>query len=160
MNTVTVSEKDARWLEELLKDVPPTSELDLESYAAASHALDEDPAYVADVLKSQFVVEVCNAMQEQGIKANQLAGKWGKSRQYLSKILKEDKRVNFTIGTMVELLMQLDRRLELHFPRKGEHTFVMHCLNHEPNRPAWDSRNWNPLPQDGNEYEDSLPNVA
>lgn len=136
MKKVKVSPETAEWLEDIFKDVPLTSELDLEEMAKASRDLDNDPKYVADYLKGHFVNDIYNAMHEQGINANQLAKKWGKSRQYLSKILNEDARVNFTIDSMVELMMQLDRRVELHFPHKNEHTVVIRSQR-EPVKPFW-----------------------
>jgi len=138
MKTVTVSREDAHWLDELLKDVPLTQDLDLEALAEAGRVLDQDPEYVADYLKGLFVSEIYNAMDEQGINANQLAQRWGKSRQYLSKILNEDRRVNFTIDTIVDLMMQLDRRVELHFPHKRQHTAVIRCVR-KPVKNVWES---------------------
>ena len=136
MKKHTITQEDARWIEDFLKDVPLTSELDHDGLAQASRELDEDPAFVADYLKGVFVNEVYKAMDEAGLNANQLARKWGKSRQYLSKILNEDARVNFTIETMVELMLQLGRKVELHFPKQGESTMVINCLNEPPPRPT------------------------
>lgn len=78
-------------------------------------SLENDTEYLADTLKMQFVAEIYNAMDRKGLNANQLAKQWGKSRQYLSKILTEDSRVNFTIETMVELSALLGVRLEFKF---------------------------------------------
>lgn len=43
--------------------------------------------------------------EEQGLNKNQLAKKWGKSRQYLNSVLDREKARNFTIDTIVSLSM-------------------------------------------------------
>lgn len=119
---------------ELIGGSTPVDELDLESLAKSIRELDNDPSFVSDKLKGAFISEIFNGMHETGINASQLAKKWGKTRQYVSKLLKEDKRVNFTIDTVVEVMMLLDRRVELHFPKKNETTMVLKCLRDEPVR--------------------------
>jgi len=133
MNTLEISPE----LQELLDATPPLDELDLEGLAKATRELENDPEHIADYLKGWFVAEIWGAMYEQGITASKLANKWGKSRQYLSKILNEDRRVNFTIDSMVEIMMLLDRRVELHFPRKNEHSMVIRCQKRIPVSDAW-----------------------
>jgi len=121
----------------LIEGDQPLTERDLREHADAVRALDDDPEYISLSLKADVVSEIYHAMQEEGLTPSKLARKWGKSRQYLSKILSEDKRINFTVDTIAEIMAQLNRRVEMHFPRKGEYTMVIPCLRQEPVRPAW-----------------------
>ncbi|HZM01732.1 MAG TPA: helix-turn-helix transcriptional regulator [Candidatus Saccharimonadales bacterium] len=96
-----------------LAGIPEVTPDDLESLKAASKKLGENPAFLADYLKSRFVEEMLAAMEENGVSQTELAKRWGKSRQYLSKLLSENRRVNFTIETMCEFAGLLNRRLDI-----------------------------------------------
>lgn len=121
----------------LIEGEKPLNEREIEEHAAAVRALENDPEYIALSLKADVVTEIYHAMQEEDLTPSKLARKWGKSRQYLSKILSEDKRINFTVDTIAEIMAVLNRKVEMHFPRKGEYTMVIPCLRQEPIRPAW-----------------------
>jgi transcriptional regulator with XRE-family HTH domain len=102
--------------ENLRMDSNPVAVLtdeDLARLKAAAAALDSDPEFQADYLKSLFVEKMLEALAERGENQTQLAQRWGKTRQYVSKLFREDKRVNFTIETMSSLAGLLGRRLEL-----------------------------------------------
>lgn len=73
----------------------------------AAAALREAPDFVADVAKSLIVEDILRAMEASNLNRNSLAAKIGKSRQYVGKILDEDKRANFTIDTLAELATAL-----------------------------------------------------
>ncbi len=110
-------------LKELLENTRPLSEIDIEELAEANRALSQDPAFIADCLKGDFVNDILIAMGEQGINKNQLAVKWGKSRQHVGKILDKEKAKNFTIDTIVSLSMTLGlvpQRIELKKMDAGE----------------------------------------
>ncbi|MBU0676494.1 MAG: helix-turn-helix domain-containing protein [Verrucomicrobia bacterium] len=94
-----------------LANVPEVSEQDLKELESAVRALDSDAAFVADFLKGLFVEDVLRALEEEGVSQNALAGRLNKSRQYLSKVLNQDNRVNFTIDTMAEIGVALKRQL-------------------------------------------------
>lgn len=111
----------------LLANTPKTTPATLERLRKAGERLENDPAFQADFMKSQYVENVMQAMSEKGISQSDLARRWGKSRQYLHKLLNEDKRINFTIETMVEVAMLLDRRLEMHMLKKDEAAHVLRC---------------------------------
>lgn len=125
---------------DLIEGTRPITQGDLEELGKAIRALDDDPKYIAISLKADVITEIYHAMHEQGLTPSKLARKWGKSRQYLSKILDEDKRVNFTVDTIAEIMAVLGRRVEMHFPKKGEHTMVIHCLREEPDYAQWTGR--------------------
>lgn len=97
---------------------------------AAAAELDRDPGFLADFEKSLFVEKILEAMEDQGISQSELARRWGKSRQYLSRVLDEDRRVNFTLETMFELASLVGRKLEMHVLDPDEHTHVLRCKVH------------------------------
>ncbi len=115
----------------------PVNEIDRKAFARDVRKLMDKPSFKAGVIKDQFIHNILEALDEEGISQSELAKRWGKSRQYLSKMLKEDKRVNYTIDTMVEVMHHLGRRVEVHFPRANELTRVIHCLQAEPGRAEW-----------------------
>lgn len=103
-------------LKALLDATPVLRESDLKELADANRALAHDPEFIADCIKGDFVNAILSEMQEQGINKNQLAIKWGKSRQHISQILDQEKSKNFTIDTIVSLSMTLGlipQRIEL-----------------------------------------------
>lgn len=94
-------------LKALLESTPVLSEQDVKELGDAVAALDTDPEFIAGCIKDDFVNDILCAMEEQGINRNQLAVKWGKSRQHVSQILDKEKSKNFTIDTIVSLSMTL-----------------------------------------------------
>ncbi|MEI6343488.1 MAG: helix-turn-helix domain-containing protein [Verrucomicrobiota bacterium] len=124
-------------LQEYLGNVPEVSDADRESLRRAIQDLDNDPRFLADVQKGLFVEQMLGALDERGESQSDLAKRLGKSRQYLSKLLNEDKRVNFTIETMCEVAHHLGRRLEILVLRPHEVATVASCL----------TSNWEVLPR-------------
>jgi len=104
---------EAEALKHYLANVPDVSGEDLDSLRAAVERLDSDPEYEANYLKSRFVEMVLAAMEENSVSQAELAKLWGKTRQYVSKLLNEDRRVNFTIETMCEIASLLQRKIEI-----------------------------------------------
>jgi transcriptional regulator with XRE-family HTH domain len=100
-------------LKKYLAGIPEVTTEDLEALRTAAKKLDQDPSFQADHLKSRFVEEILAAMEENGVNQTELANRWGKTRQYLSKLLNEDRRVNFTIETMCEVAHLLHRRVDI-----------------------------------------------
>jgi lambda repressor-like predicted transcriptional regulator len=97
-------------LKALLASTPILTESDIKELAEANRALAIDPAFIADCLKGDFVSDILCAMEEQGINKNQLAVKWGKTRQYLNSVLDRENPGNFTIDTIVSLSMAVGLR--------------------------------------------------
>jgi hypothetical protein len=112
---------------ELLAATPKISEESLSQLKAAAKELENDPAFQADCIKGRFVENILHAMEEGGVNKNQLAKRLKKTRQYINNLLNEDKRVNFSIETLVKLTMALDRRIELHVLGKSEAAHVLRC---------------------------------
>ncbi len=110
----------------LFENARPVNEIDREAFARDVRKLMDEPSFKAGAIKDQFIHNILKALDEEGISQSELAKRWGKSRQYLSKLLKEDKRVNYTIDTMVNVMHHLGRRVEVHYPRMNEVTKVIH----------------------------------
>lgn len=125
-------------IEKMFAEATPLTEADLKSFGEKNREIMERPSFKAGVLKDQFVHAVLQALGAEGINQSELAKRCGKSRQALSKQLDTDKPGNFTIDTMVELMHYLGRRVELHYPREGEETMVIHCLKEKPVPSAWE----------------------
>jgi len=100
-------------LKQFLDETPVLTKSDLEELAEANRELNQDPKHIAGIIKSVFVNDIICAMQQQGLNKKQLAKKWGKSRQYLGKLLDKEKARNFTVDTMVSLSMSLGLRPQI-----------------------------------------------
>jgi transcriptional regulator with XRE-family HTH domain len=95
----------------LFAEVAPLSPADTADLQRAADGLRQDPAFVASHAKGLVVEDILHAMEATGIKQNALAAKIGKSRQYIGKILAEDRGVNFTIDTLAGLSAALGVQL-------------------------------------------------
>jgi transcriptional regulator with XRE-family HTH domain len=115
-------------IREYLATVPPVTEQDLTALRHAGEALDHHPAFQADFLKSLFVERMLEAMEEIGETQSDLARRWNRSRQYVSKLFHEDKKVNFTVETLCELAHLLNRRVAIEVLREDEVAHVVRCM--------------------------------
>lgn len=116
---------------EWLKTVPKVTQEMKASLRAAAKELETDTEFQSEVVKGLFVNQMLEAMEEQKLSVSEVARKWGRSRQYLHKLLNEDKRVNFTIETMVELAMVLKRRYVPTVLKEGEAAHVLRCVTRQ-----------------------------
>lgn len=112
---------------ELFEQSKPLEPQEVEFLRAEASALDEDPGFRADYLKQRFVELVQEAMHEQGQSQSQLAKLWDKSRQYVSRLFKTDRRMNFTIESMAQLTALVGRKLDILVMRPGEQAHVHSC---------------------------------
>ncbi len=124
MNVTELPEDIRAWFE----TTPRLTKADLEELRRAGAALDDDPAFCAELIKGRFVSEMLAAMEEKGQTQAEVARVWGKTRQYLNKLLNEDKRVNFTVETICELAHLLNRRIDVKVLRRDEVAHVMRCV--------------------------------
>lgn len=124
MNTPDIPEDIRSWL----ASVPELSKQQLEELRTAAETLDDDPAFRAELIKGRFVNEMIEAMEQSGKTQAEVARDWGKSRQYLNKLLNEDNRVNFTVETLCGLAHQFDLRVELQVLKRNEVAYVMSSL--------------------------------
>jgi len=123
-----VGEEMSEDMKAYLGGIPEVTEADLEALRTAAQKLESDFAFQADYLKSRFVEQMLAAMEENGISKTELANRWGKSRQYISKLLNEDSHVNFTIETMCAFAHLLNRRVDLQVVRPSEVTHVIRVV--------------------------------
>jgi transcriptional regulator with XRE-family HTH domain len=67
-------------------------------------------------------------MEDADLNRNTLAAKLGKSRQYVGKILDEEKPANFTIDTLAELSSALGVKLHVRMLPESEHMIFVRGL--------------------------------
>jgi ribosome-binding protein aMBF1 (putative translation factor) len=101
---------------------------ELAALAKAADALRTDPAFLADYSKGLVVEDILRAMEEAGLNRNTLAAKLGKTRQYVGKILDEERRANFTIDTLAELSAALGVKLHVRMLPENEHMLFVRGL--------------------------------
>jgi len=101
---------------------------ELAALAKAADALRTDPAFLADYSKGLVVQDILRAMEEAGFNRNTLAAKLGKTRQYVGKILDEERRANFTIDTLAELSSALGVKLHVRMLPENEHMIFVRGL--------------------------------
>lgn len=100
---------------EWLDSIPEQSSSGPSSHEEAVRDLEKDPGFRSDCLKDDFVEAVRSAMADEGYSQSKLAKKWGRSRQYLNKVLGVDGRINYSIDTMVSLMLSLDREVKIEY---------------------------------------------
>jgi hypothetical protein len=101
---------------------------ELAALAKAADALRADPAFLADYSKGLVVEDILRAMEDADLNRNTLAAKLGKSRQYVGKILDEEKPANFTIDTLAELSSALGVKLHVRMLPESEHMIFVRGL--------------------------------
>ncbi len=112
----------------LLASTRPITPGELASLEKAAEALRSDPAYLADFSKGLVVEDILRAMEEAGLNRNTLAAKLGKTRQYVGKILDEERPANFTIDTLAELSSALGVKLHVRMLPESEHMIFVRGL--------------------------------
>lgn len=112
-------------LKAYLESVPSATPEMTERVAAANRALEDDPAFQADYLKSLFVEKMYAALDERRETKASLADRLGKTRQYIQKLFSEDKRVNFTVDTLCAVAHALGRRIHLQIYREHEQLVII-----------------------------------
>lgn len=108
-----------------LESVPPATSEMTERVDAANRALEADPAFHADYIKSLFVEKMYAALDERHETKATLADRLGKTRQYIHKLFSEDKRVNFTVDTLCAVAHALGRRVHLHICHEHEQPVII-----------------------------------
>jgi len=112
----------------------PSVESVLGAFAAAAHvtpaqeqqladsnrALDQSPKFSADLQKANVVTALRQALDKRHENQSAFAKRWGKTRQYVSRIFNLDVRTNFTIDTIAEAAQLLGMRVtvKIHRPEQ------------------------------------------
>lgn len=73
---------------------------------------------LADYLRGTIANDICLAMEELEINANQLAKRLGKSRQYVGKLLNESS--NFRLSTIASVAVALEREAVVRLKKRDE----------------------------------------
>ena len=81
--------------------------------AEAVRTAQHDPVFQAELMKARVVEAVLAEMEARQMNRNQLAKMWNKSRQYVGRILDENRKANFTLETISELLHLVGKRVEI-----------------------------------------------
>jgi AraC-like DNA-binding protein len=100
-------------IEQLLSKYQPLTKEKLDALENSAKELEWDSEFEGQYQTGRFVEHIFKAMEKDGVSKADLARRWGKSPQYVSKIFREDKPANFTIKTMVELMMLLRRKIKI-----------------------------------------------
>jgi transcriptional regulator with XRE-family HTH domain len=106
-------EQEQDILQEYIDGLAPEGSVDLKALEAAAKARQSDPKSRANIEKGLFVARLLDQMDDLKMSQAELARKTGKTPQYISRILNENKQINFTIETMMELSMAVGLRLEI-----------------------------------------------
>lgn len=88
-----------------------------EALRRALEDLDTNPYYVAEHLKLAIADEVIICLRQKGWTKSDLARRLGKSRQYVTKMLKGD--TNFTLETLAALSIALEKDFHFAFSERG-----------------------------------------
>lgn len=112
----------------LFANTRPATPEDLAGLFKAADALRADPEFLADYSKGLIVEDILRAMENAGLNRNTLAAKLGKSRQYIGKILDEERPANFTIDTLAELSSALGVKLHVRMLPENEHMIFVRGL--------------------------------
>ncbi|MCX7044299.1 MAG: helix-turn-helix transcriptional regulator [Candidatus Sumerlaeota bacterium] len=131
--TKTAADSLPSYISERLAKIRPADEILAKWEQEEKINWDLDPEFAADFPKSLFVEYIYEAMEDTGITKSELARRLGKSRQYVNKILREDKTVNFTVETMAAICCALGRKLDVQMMRLDERIMIM-PLNRAPAR--------------------------
>lgn len=107
-------------LSSLFDNTRQASPEDLHELTKVAKTLQADPAFLADCSKGLIVEDILCAMEAQGLNRNTLAAKLGKSRQYIGKILDEERPANFTIDTLAEFSAALGIQLHVRMLPESE----------------------------------------
>jgi transcriptional regulator with XRE-family HTH domain len=105
--TVVASPELPEELAALFAKAPQIDATQSRELAAAAQALDRDPQFVAEYLKGMALEDILRAMEETGVTQTELANRIGKSRQYVSNVLKENSKANFTLDTLAYFAVAL-----------------------------------------------------
>lgn len=87
--------------EQLLEKIEKLPDLDLEN----------DPVFISDFVRGKLINDILSIMDEKKINQVDLAHKLGKSKQYISHILKG--KTNLTIDSLAHIVCALDSNLQI-----------------------------------------------
>lgn len=101
--------------------VTPAQEQQL---AADNQALDQKPEFLADLQKAYVVSALRQTLERRQENQSAFAKRWGKTRQYVSRIFNLDSKTNFTIDTVTEAALLLGMRVTVQIHRPDQEVVV------------------------------------
>lgn len=127
MSTCTrkTTDKQLSVIADLLADTPEVSSRTVAALRKSAEKLDEDPSWLAAFQKGRIVERILEEMRSLSMTQSDLARKWGKSRQYVGKVLNDQNRSNFTVETLCEIFALFDLRIDIQILAKNEFAHVV-----------------------------------
>ncbi|MGE3310609.1 MAG: hypothetical protein AB7O66_11610 [Limisphaerales bacterium] len=114
MNPTNIISRDALGeLSAFFGQFPELTDSERNDLELGARELEKDPDFHVELQKAKFAEAMLEALAERQESKSDLAKRWGRSRQYVSKLLHAERRVNLTVKSMVELAFQLDRQIEI-----------------------------------------------
>ncbi len=111
MNPILPTDLDAAKVLNSFSAAVPVSDDAVDAIVRRNEAIDRDPRALADLEKTRVVNALRRALEKRHESQSSFALRWKKSRQYVSRIFGADEKTNFTIETIMEAAVLLDRRL-------------------------------------------------
>jgi len=102
-----------------------------ERFANLLHLAESTDAYQVDRLKVEISERIYNAMKEQGVSNAELARRLGKSRAYVTKLLRGT--TNFTLESLVKISRALSCEVEIDLLKKPPKAKAL-SPHHSPKR--------------------------
>lgn len=92
----------------------------IQQLAESNQALEQNPRFLADLQKANVVTALRQALEKRTENQSAFAQRWGKTRQYVSRIFNLDTHTNFTIDTVTEAALLLGMRVtvQIHRPEQ------------------------------------------
>ena len=73
--------------------------------------LESDPLFLVEYMKATITSDIFSVMEKESISVSELAGRLGKSRQYVSRVLNET--ANFTLNSVARIAAALEKDVVL-----------------------------------------------
>jgi len=73
--------------------------------------LESDPLFLVEYMKATITSDILSVMEKESITVSELAGRLGKSRQYVSRVLNET--ANFTLNSVARVAAALEKDVVL-----------------------------------------------
>lgn len=73
--------------------------------------LESDPLFLVEYMKATITSDILSVMERESITVSELAGRLGKSRQYVSRVLNET--ANFTLDSVARIAAALEKDVVL-----------------------------------------------
>jgi len=83
----------------------------VEKICGSGQRLEADPLFLVEYMKATITSDIFSVMEKESISVSELAGRLGKSRQYVSRVLNET--ANFTLNSVARIAAALEKDVVL-----------------------------------------------